>query len=159
MTRPAGGHSNDATVETMRNLKESVTYQAPAGPDWGSGGRWFESSHPDHLLAIQPSYTLLSPHADRAGEGPVGHRSTPKSRALRAVTGDRPARNRSVSSDSLGCRIHDAGERPAPAFPSCHVRHHHLGRKKAESDLGALEVDLRALARQDLRERRHGVRS
>jgi hypothetical protein len=41
----------------------------------------------------------------------------------------------------------------------CHVRHHHLGRKKAESDLGALEVDLRALERQDLRERRHEVRS
>jgi hypothetical protein len=41
----------------------------------------------------------------------------------------------------------------------CHVRHHHLGRKKTESDLGALEVDLLALARQDLRERRHEVRS
>jgi hypothetical protein len=34
---------------------------------------------------------------------------------VRAVTGDRPARNRSVITDSLGCRFHDAGERPAPA--------------------------------------------
>lgn len=31
------------------------------------------------------------------------------------VTGDRPATNSGVRSDSLGCRTHDAGARPAPA--------------------------------------------
>jgi hypothetical protein len=35
--------------------------------------------------------------------------------SVRVVTGDRPATNSGVRSDSLSCCTHDAGEGPAPA--------------------------------------------
>jgi hypothetical protein len=82
-----------------------------------------------------------------------------------ALQGGRLVRPGACSSCGKPCKPqahHDDYSKPLEVrwlCVGCHVRHHHLGRKKAGSDLGALEVDLPALARQDLRERRHEVRS
>jgi hypothetical protein len=34
--------------------------QPGSAPDWGSGGRWFESSHPDQFLFIVQSLPVTA---------------------------------------------------------------------------------------------------
>ena len=36
----------------VRKIQHRDVAQPGSAPDWGSGGRWFESSHPDHFLTF-----------------------------------------------------------------------------------------------------------
>jgi DNA-binding transcriptional MerR regulator len=57
-TVEAGGEERErkasSTVVTQFSGRSAARFSAPA---WGAGGRWFESSRPDHSSLINPSQT------------------------------------------------------------------------------------------------------